>query len=67
MDKNNAKQIKIKAGTLKRYTSSFLINLFPFRIQKDYQSYAKETKQLEEKLDKLKEDGAEEVLVNKQN
>lgn len=41
MDKNTVRQLKIKTATLKRTV-------------KDHQSYAKETKQLEEKLEQLK-------------
>ena len=52
MDKQVAKQLKIKTNSLKRN-------------HKDYLSYANETKQLEEKVEKLKADEADEATIKK--
>lgn len=53
MDKNTARTIKIKTGVLKRSI-------------KDYTYYREEAKKLEERVDKLKEEGADEADVQKQ-
>ncbi|CAI2384935.1 unnamed protein product [Moneuplotes crassus] len=53
MDKATARQIKIKTGVLKRSV-------------KDYSYYQEEAKKEEEKLDKLKEDEAEEHDITQQ-
>eukprot|EP00347_Sterkiella_histriomuscorum_P019946 403339687 len=54
MDKNTARQVKIKTATLKRN-------------QKDYLSYAKENKELEAKLAQLQETGSDETAIKKMN
>ncbi len=64
MDKNTARSLKIKTATLKRYTNSNK-NIY-FRNQKDYLSYSKENKELEAKLEQIKEAG-DETAIKKLN
>ena len=54
MDKNTIKNIKIKTGVLKRSI-------------KDYTYYKEESHSLEEKVEKLRQDGAEEYKIQKQS
>ena len=53
MDKNAARQVRIKTGVLKRSI-------------KDYNYYTEEAKKLEEKVEKLKEEEADVSDINKQ-
>jgi tubulin-specific chaperone A len=58
MDKNTARQLKIKTATLKRYSYTCLTMVLS-RNQKDYNSYNNENKTLETKLEQIKESGDE--------